>query len=135
MKKILFSVFVITALVAFALPQISSAAMTWSTNFSTNGVIIGIDTFGAAGSNKPSAAVTFTPSGGVQMAGNVSADFLYFNIVAQHSGGDKSYGLHSNGGRMSYHAETPATFTTSGPGSATSDPATDFPTTGDWLGM
>ncbi len=134
MKKILFLIFVITALVVFTLPQISSAAMTWSTSFTSNAVTIGIDTFGAAGSNKPSAAITFTPSGNVRLAGNISADFLYFNIVAQHSGGDKSYGLHSNGGRMSYHAETAGTFTASGPASATSDPATDFPAA-TWIGM
>lgn len=103
MYKILFSAFVITAMVLFAVPQYVSAAMTWSTGFTTatNPVTIGIDTFGVG---KPTVAATFTPSSGIQCSGNVSTDLNYFLVVTQHQKGDKAYGMHSSGGGMYYKA-------------------------------
>lgn len=122
MYKMLFSAFVITAMVLFAVPQYVSAAMTWSTSFASNTVTIGVDTFGTG---KPTVAVTIAPSSGIQLSGNVSTDLNYFNLIAQHSKGDKAYGMHSSGGGMYYKAATTGTMTTA-PSSATSAASTDF---------
>ncbi len=132
MVKSLISILVIAAMAIFSVPQYASAATIDSGGWGT-AVTIAIGTF-SGGTTKPDTAQTFTPSSGIRMAFNVSTDYNSYNIVAQHSGGDKAYGLHSNGGRMSYHAETAGTFTTSGPSSASSDPTTDFPTA-TWTGM
>lgn len=130
MVKSLISIFVIMAMAIFFVPQYASAVD--SGDFGTTAITIAVDTFGTG---KPSAAQTFTPSSGVRMTFLVSTDFNYYNIVTQHSGGDKQYGLHSNGGRMYWRAvSTSGTWdTTNAPGSATSDATTDF--TGDWASM
>jgi hypothetical protein len=130
MVKFLISILVITAMAIFAVPQYASAVD--SGDWGDTAIAIAVNTFGTG---KPSTAQSFMPSKGVRMTFLVSTDFNNYNIVAQHSGGDKQYGLHSNGGRMFVRSVTTSGTwdTTNAPGSATSDASTDF--TGDWSSM
>ncbi|OGW03958.1 MAG: hypothetical protein A2889_07615 [Nitrospinae bacterium RIFCSPLOWO2_01_FULL_39_10] len=131
MVKSLISIFVIMAMAIFFVPQYASAVDSgaWSAD-----VDIAIGTF-SGGLTKPDALQTFTPSSGVRMTFLVSTDYNNYNIVTQHSGGDKQYGLHSNGGRMFVRTVTTSGTwdTTDAPGSATSVATDDF--AGGWAGM